>query len=125
MISGVSPGVDTISYTISNECGPAVAVFPIVVCDMTGVASSGSPQGGEVLRVWPNPNDGVFTVMLSSSTDEPVQLTITNVVGDKVRELVTTSNKTTEIKLDDAAGIYFVSASTATGNYVVKVVFAK
>ena len=122
VISGVSSGADTIIYTLTNECGPTVAVFPILVCDMTGVTSPRpSPEEREMLRVWPNPNEGVFTVMLSSLLDEPVQLVITNIVGEKVKEITTTSNKATELKLNEAAGVYFVSAFTAMGNYVVKV----
>ena len=35
IITGVTPGSDTITYAISNECGPAVAVFPVTVCDAT------------------------------------------------------------------------------------------
>ena len=134
IITGVSAGADTIIYTISNECGPAAAVFPITVlgtnvCDsVTGVApspSTGSGQAGAVLRVWPNPNQGVFTVILSSNTDEPIQVVVTNLVGEKVREVITTTNKATEIQLNNAAGVYFVTASDKQGNYVAKVVFTQ
>jgi len=131
VITGVSAGADTIAYTMANECGGAVAIFPVMVytieeCDsMTGVAASPAPMESETLRVWPNPNDGVFTLLLSSATDEPVKVTITNIVGEKVNGFTTVTNKATEIKLNDAAGVYFVTASTEKGNYVAKVVFAR
>jgi hypothetical protein len=64
-------------------------------------------------------------MILSSAIDESVEITITNVVGEKVRELTMQSNKTMQIELNDAMGIYFVSAYTAHGNYVVKVVLVK
>jgi hypothetical protein len=57
--------------------------------------------------------------------DEPVQITVTNIVGEKIKELTTLTNKATEIKLNDAAGVYFINASTANGTYVAKVVFGK
>ncbi len=131
VITGVSPGADTIIYTITNLCGPAVAIFPITIlsadlCDSSTASGTASINKGDVLlTVWPNPNQGIFTVKLSSATDEPVQIVVTNIVGEKVKEINTTTNKATEIKLNDAAGVYFVTASTAHGNYVAKVMFAR
>jgi hypothetical protein len=54
--------------------------------------------------------------------DEDVLIVVTNIVGATVRELRTTTNKTADIKLDYAPGIYLVSASTAHARYVTKVV---
>ena len=59
--------------------------------------------------------------MLSSGIDEPVQIVITYVVGERVMEVTTVTNKVTEILLRDAAGVYFISAFTAGGNYEGKV----
>ncbi len=51
--------------------------------------------------------------MLSSATDEPVHITITNLVGEKVRDFISSTNKFSAVKLDEAGGVYFVSASSA------------
>jgi len=54
VITGVSAGADTIAYTMTNECGGSVAIFPVTVytideCDsMTGVTTPpfGKPRTG-------------------------------------------------------------------------------
>jgi len=86
----------------------------------TGIAPSGSPRGG--VTVFPNPASGSFAVMVSSIADEPVQITVSNMVGEKVREMGGTTNKAMEVTLNEPPGVYLVSATTAQGNYVVKVV---
>ena len=42
-------------------------------------------------------------------------------VGEKVKEVVGITNKGMEITLNEPPGVYFVAATTAQGNYVVKV----
>ncbi len=123
IITGMASGADTIVYTLSNACGQAVAVFPVSVCSTpAGSAVQAVAGERELLRVWPNPNNGTFTIVLSSATDEPVRVIITNLVGEKVREFSTTANKDAELKLNAAAGVYFITAATANRSYVAKVV---
>jgi len=110
-----------------GECSGAGAVLPMTVLavnqcnERVPSSSTGSGQAGEVLHIWPNPSDGTFSVLLSSDVDEPVQILISNIVGEKVREVSGVTNKAMEIKLNDAVGVYFINASTAKGNYVRKV----
>lgn len=132
VITGVSQGADTIIYTTVNECGLAVAIFPIVVqttvqCDSTsGVKNFPRLSGQEdVFRIWPNPSGGVFNVMLSSPNDMPLQLTVTNIVGEKVKVVNSITNKAIEIKLAGAPGIYFLAASTMQGNFVTRLVLTQ
>ena len=73
------------------------------------------------LNVFPNPNTGVFTVSLSSAYDESAAIIISNILGEKIKEITTTTNTETEIRLNVPAGLYMVSVSTAHGNYVSKV----
>jgi len=87
----------------------------------TGVTVSPLVPNGE-MKVWPNPTSGSFTVMVSSIADEPVQITVSNMVGEMVREMGGDTNKATEITLNEPPGVYFVAATTAQGNYVVKLV---
>jgi hypothetical protein len=94
-------------------------VLSVNQCD-SNTATHGLSKGAEALRIWPNPNDGTFTMLLSSGMDEPVEITITNIVGEKVQALTSATNKATEIKINDATGVYFISASTAEGNYEAK-----
>ena len=91
-------------------------------CDtFSGVKYTAGISAGE-MSVYPNPNDGSFTFILTSGTKEQVRIIVTNVVGEKVKEFTTATNKTTAIKLDQPAGVYFLSAFTGHASYVVKVV---
>jgi trimeric autotransporter adhesin len=67
------------------------------------------------LTVYPNPNNGAFTVKISSDIDEPVKLVITNVTGQKVTESIAATNR--EIRMNAAIppGMYFLSAITSGG----------
>ena len=70
------------------------------------------------LMCYPDPNNGVFSVALTSLYNEPVQVSISNMVGDQVMKLFTASNSSTEIKLHVAPGLYLLKATTQHGSYV-------
>jgi len=124
MVSGVAPGTATISYTVSNGCGPRSATHAVTVLSNADCNTLVNRviNSGEALNVFPNPNTGTFTLNLSSDYDEEVDVVITNITGEKVREFTMVTNKTIELNLNNATGIYFLSATTAHGNYVAKVV---
>jgi hypothetical protein len=77
---------------------------------------------GEELVVAPNPNKGSFNMNLTSDLDEQIQVTITNVIGQKVKEFTTTTNKVTDIQMGEAVGIYLLNANTSNGSHVAKVI---
>jgi len=124
VVTGVSTGVFTITYTVSNACGTFTVTNAMYVrtpskcATQVGVANN-TPNG---LTVAPNPNNGIFTAQVNSDIDEEVHIVITNIVGEKVNELHTVTNKTADIKLDYAPGIYLITAATAHERYVTKVV---
>jgi len=91
-------------------------------CAPTSVKPSPVYKGGEALHVWPNPNNGSFTINVSSAENEPAQLTITNIVGQKIRELTTTTNKDVEVQMSVPKGMYFITAITVQGSRSEKVV---
>ena len=72
------------------------------------------------VSIYPNPNKGCFTVNVTSNNDEHVQLVITNVIGETVKTISTKTNKAVSINIDMAAGVYFVTATTAHGKYSSK-----
>ena len=126
-ILGTAAGTDTIRYTVTNACGSRTAVAAILVlpassslCWPTAVANVAG-SGITELKVYPNPNTGTFTILVSSANDEPVTITITNVVGEKVKEFGATTNQNAEVQLNAAAGMYFITASTKDGKYNAKV----
>jgi hypothetical protein len=123
IVTAYIPGLDTIKYTITNVCGSIPAYFLLHVRTALQCAlgvSLGADNVAE-LQVYPNPNNGDFSVYLTSDMDAPVHIVITNMVGQKVRELTTRTNKLDLIHLQAAPGIYLLTATTDHNKYISKV----
>lgn len=121
-------GTVTISYTITNSCGATSATHPIAIkaaTDCSGGGGTGVNQvttnDGDELKVYPNPNNGSFNMNLISGINEPVEVTITNVIGEKISQFTTTTNMLTDIILNKVPGIYILSANTIHGRFVAKI----
>jgi len=75
-------------------------------------------NGTSVLSVYPNPaQSGYFTANLTSTATEKAEITIVNVFGETVKKLNTITNSPVSIFLNQAPGIYFLSAATAHGKW--------
>jgi len=118
-----SPGHDTLTYTIRNTCGTRSAFF-VITMDATGVKNTVKEIAQ--LQTYPNPSHGEFTMSLASATDEEATVTITNILGEKVKELAITTNKKYDIKLtEQPAGVYYINAHTADSRFAGQVTIAK
>ena len=129
IVNGVTAGNDTIKYKVTNTCGSDSAKHPVSVIT-GGTCSSGihhhgkresPPYNGDALSVYPNPNKGSFTLQLETDIEEPVQVIITNMVGQMVKEFSMKGNDIIDVKLNQPPGIYFVAARTASQMYFMKV----
>jgi hypothetical protein len=74
------------------------------------------------LSVFPNPNDGSFTCYLAASINEVAVFTISNMLGQKIKETVGVTNKHIDVTAGLGSGIYLLSASSRDGAYNVRVV---
>ncbi len=123
-VSALTPGMDTITYTYTNPCGAVTSYFPLLVGTYifcrTGVFTITAQE--QILTVAPNPSYNVFTLMLSSPQQEDAHIVITNMMGVKVKEFHVTTNKSTEVLQDYAAGIYFITATTTDGKLATKMI---
>jgi hypothetical protein len=91
-ITAVSAGVDTIKYSLTNACGTvsSILVITVIACDTAvtdssaGIHAFTSGSGG--MRVYPNPNTGVFRIIgsISTSGDQTVSVAIMNMPGKLV-----------------------------------------
>ena len=122
-VLGISPGTDSVVYSFTNSCGTANTYFIFTVLHgiTTGLnnASAGEP---ERIVVTPNPSKGNFTINLSSASTEPVSITVTNIVGEKMKEINGNTNKPINVSLNVPAGVYLLNASTLHDNYAYKIV---
>jgi type IX secretion system substrate protein len=122
--AGPTAGIDTISYTFSNACGTDTATFRVTVlppgsCITLSANTTSVTTYG--LKVFPNPGNGDFTLLLSSAVNEQATVIITNISGRIVKELTMTGNTAKKITLKQAPGLYFISATTANGRYEGKI----
>jgi hypothetical protein len=121
--------IDTIRYTVTNSCGVTVAIFPIRLIDTglcQGLSTPNVYANSTALSIYPNPNNGSFTVNVTSGDKEETQFVITNLVGEKVKRFSAYTNTSVDIRLEDQpAGIYFITASNSHNQYIKKIVLTK
>jgi len=110
-------------YTVSNVCGPSSSTLHLSLPHSAGVNNITTATNG--FNVFPNPNNGSFTLNLTAALNEQVQVNVINSVGQTVKEISVATNKTNTVSLDLASGVYFLNATTATGNYSTKITIAK
>jgi hypothetical protein len=115
----IGDGTAVFTYTITNLCGTDAKTFSIHIA---GVSVGGSPSAAGSLSVVPNPAKGTFALNLETPVTSSVNVTITNVVGQVVKEFTTTSNLQTNVRLDQPAGLYIITATTETGKYTTKLI---
>jgi Secretion system C-terminal sorting domain/NHL repeat len=124
-VTAVLPGVTQVIYTVTNVCGSASAVHAIKVRTVGCPSSTGRVAVREngLLRISPNPGSGKFKIMLSTAEAEEVQYSITDMMGHKVMGFTTFTNTEQEVSLQQLSdGIYFVTASSAHGTWVDKLI---
>ena len=71
-VTGISNGIATISYTVTNGCGTKSATTGIVI-----ETASAQPK----MLLFPNPNNGTFRCEITSETDCELQLTVSDIAG--------------------------------------------
>jgi uncharacterized protein YjdB len=123
MVTALTSGNVVIIYTVISECGSvfathAMAVSPSASTMVNTVADASAAE----LKVFPNPNKGIFTMNLVSGSNEQVTVVITDAAGRIVKEFSTVTNKATEIKMDNATGIYLLKVSAGNNNYIQKII---
>jgi|SRR6185436_1590588 len=94
------------------------AVTPPQPCSTTGINEN---NANGFLKIYPNPSNGNFIVKLSDYSLENANLTVTNLIGEKVQEQEL-KFPTNEIKLRQPSGIYFLTVSNKGRSYTTKII---
>ncbi len=121
IVHGVAVGTAIIAYHVGSDG----ASRTVIISDCTRAGVSTTNGATDELNVFPNPNDGSFSMNVTSSYDEPVIVTITNMTGAKVKTMELNTNKETQVSLNVPGGMYIINVMGAHSNYVQKIVVAK
>jgi len=128
-LSGSTPiaGETNATYTPSAD-----GSYAVTVTDAGGCAGTSALQAVSVTSVhdvaagniflYPNPVvNGQFSLNVPATTNMPVRIVITNVLGKQVKELTATANSPVTVSMD-VPGVYFLSAITEAGKYTAKLI---
>jgi hypothetical protein len=110
-------GTAYVAYEDGNDSQKATVMkygFPNQVKNIPAQTSS--------LSLSPNPSTGLFNLHISSPQDETATIIITNMLGNKVKELKAAANIDVAVQLDASPGVYFVTAKTQNETVTEKVV---
>ncbi len=126
VVTGASAGTAVISYSYTNVCGTATGTRNIIVyttaqCDSI-LATDIVYRKDWSAELFPNPNVGAFSVIVHSDMEEPIDIVICNVLGQKVWQGAATTNKLLNISANFAAGAYTLTAQNQHRKYIVKFV---
>ena len=114
-------GEYTVTLTATNGCGPSAITQTIAVI-ITGVDEI---PGIADFNIFPNPNSGRFTLMLSGEAVDELKASFTNLLGQVILqdELdFRTGQLTKEFVFDDlAAGIYIFQLKSGNGSLYKKI----
>lgn len=106
----------TLNATNSNGCTASSAIA-LTVAGCVGLANV---DGTDALSVYPNPNNGSFTIELVNGSSKNIQ--VTDVTGRVVSSTVTSDDKA-EINISNlASGVYYVKVQSNNKSEVIKVV---
>ncbi len=90
--------------------------------DTTSTLSVSSNNSSDAILIFPNPCYGTVKINIPSNIEERLTITITNLIGQKVKEISTITNKVFEIQLDLKPGIYFLSSSNINQHWNSKLI---
>jgi len=121
LVAGNSSGKDTIIYTVTGTTCKSEATKSIYIMDCRTLVKNVSSANAK-MDIYPNPNRGTFTINIASEKDENIRVSITDITGKKVNDFNIATNKPATIKLNQPAGLYFLSANTKDGRYNAKII---
>jgi hypothetical protein len=102
----------------SSDCGGGFDTTTITITIANcALASSSAMVAQQGLSIFPNPNSGSFACNLTMPQQAGVTYVITNVLGEKIKTYSSVTNVPLNIEASLPAGVYFLTATSVSGNY--------
>lgn len=130
-----STGGNTNAITVTAAGSYTVTVYSARGCNRSQTVNVTSTGINEVagniqaVRLFPNPNNGLATLEISTSTNSEAVITVTDMIGREVmqmnKELTNGTHNITINTSEFAGGIYFVNVRSGSENKVVRMVVNK
>ena len=77
------------------------------------------------VNIFPNPNQGTFTICVFSNMQENLLITISDVMGRTVTEIGTSTDKPVEVRLINPPGTYIINVAGPRGSWKDKLTILK
>jgi hypothetical protein len=114
-VSTLAAGTSQISYAVTNDCGTTYSVKTVYVLPATACLTQVfTPAAAGQPLVFPNPSDGHFSLLLPGNEGHTAAVTITNALGSVVYRGTLPTGIASRLHLPLPAGVYILSARTAT-----------
>ncbi len=116
-------GSDSIKILVV-DCAGAVdsSVIHITVANCTLSDPGLIAPPPDDISVFPNPNNGTFTIAVSSDKEPATRVTILNLMEEIIMETEIKTNHPDKLSIGAGPGIYFLKATNINGNFVSKIV---
>jgi hypothetical protein len=106
-----SDGTYSLSYTASDQSGNRNTVSRIIIVGSSGIASFVATQNLYPVKIYPNPNAGIFTLDAVLPDDVRARIAVYDIFGREVRLLKENGSGPFHAEVNmqqEAAGVYFV-----------------
>src|SRR6185436_2370208 len=111
-----------VEVTNANGCSKTSANVTVTVPCREGEIIS---ENNFNVNIFPNPNHGEFTIRFSNKPSAPVQIQLTDAIGNVVKKLETMDESLIVKESNLAEGIYFLSLKNKNGVLLKKISIAK
>lgn len=118
-VSGYT-GYDSFKIAVS-DCDKFPDTITVLVHVVPCPLSATSLTGDTMMRLWPNPSDGDFSLEMFAAIEQPVSVTVSDILGRVVQQYTGVTNTPMSLKLHAPQGIYVVSARTSSEQLMQKV----
>ena len=105
-----------------NGCSGSSTIIEFIIPRKTINGITNTAVGISDVNVFPNPNKGSFTIACSLPLNKQAHVTITNLLGQKVKELDMQGSSQLEVQLDQPAGIYMVTIFAGNDRLIEKII---